>query len=39
MIDATRLGFEPFLGWPVLWAVIAIAALAFFSIIAGFTHL
>ena len=25
MIDATRLGFEPFLGWPVVWAVVALA--------------
>ncbi|KCZ53065.1 hypothetical protein [Hyphomonas pacifica] len=28
MIDATRLGFDPFLGWPVLWIVVALAALA-----------
>ena len=28
MIDATRLGFDPFLGWPVLWLVAGLAALA-----------
>lgn len=26
MIDATRIGFDPFLGWPLLWVVVAIAA-------------
>ena len=31
MIDATRLGFEPFLGWPILWAIVAIAALAWIA--------
>ncbi|HCN91744.1 MAG TPA: hypothetical protein DIT86_00845, partial [Hyphomonas sp.] len=31
MIDATRLGFEPFLGWPILWAVVALAALAWLT--------
>ena len=31
MIDATRLGFEPFLGWPILWAVVALAALAWLA--------
>ncbi|KDA04447.1 hypothetical protein [Hyphomonas oceanitis] len=28
MIDATRLNFEPFLGWPVFWLVVAVAVLA-----------
>ena len=28
MIDVTRLGFEPLLGWPLLWVVAGIAALA-----------
>ncbi|MDX1292131.1 MAG: hypothetical protein R3265_04905 [Hyphomonas sp.] len=31
MIDATRLGFEPFLGWPVLWAVVALTVLAWLA--------
>ena len=31
MIDATRLGFGPFLGWPVLWVVVAITALAWLA--------
>ncbi len=31
MIDAARLSFEPFAGWPVLWLVIAAAALAWLA--------
>lgn len=27
MTEAVRIGFEPFLGWPALWAVAALAAL------------
>ncbi|HAE26127.1 MAG TPA: hypothetical protein DCG58_03115, partial [Hyphomonas adhaerens] len=31
MIEAVRIGFDPFLGWPVLWAVVAVAALAWLA--------
>jgi hypothetical protein len=31
MIDATRLAFDPFLGWPALWLVVAVAALAWIA--------
>lgn len=31
MIDATRIGFDPFLGWPALWIVVGIAALAWLA--------
>ena len=34
MIDVTRLGFEPLLGWPILWLVAGIAALAWLAYIA-----
>ncbi|MFH1516434.1 MAG: hypothetical protein ABIH17_01005, partial [Pseudomonadota bacterium] len=34
MIEATRLGFDPFLGWPVLWLVVAVAALAWLAYVA-----
>ena len=34
MIDVTRLGFEPLLGWPVLWLVAGIAALAWLAYLA-----
>lgn len=34
MIDATRLGFEPLLGWPVLWIVAAIAGIAWLAYLA-----
>ena len=33
MIDATRLAFAPFLGWPVLWMVAAATALAWLAYI------
>ncbi len=33
MIDATRLGFDPFLGWPALWLVAALAGLAWLAYI------
>lgn len=31
MIDVTRLGFEPLLGWTTLWIVVGVAALAWFA--------
>ena len=31
MIDATRIGFDPFLGWPALWIVVGVAALAWLA--------
>ncbi|MEQ9435289.1 hypothetical protein [Hyphomonas sp.] len=31
MIEATRIRFDPFLGWPVLWLVVAVAALAWLA--------
>lgn len=31
MIDATRLGFDPFPGWPLLWLVVALAGLAWIA--------
>lgn len=34
MIDATRIGFDPFLGWPVLWLVAGLAGLAWIAYIA-----
>ena len=33
MTEAIRIGFDPFLGWPVLWAVAAVAALAWLAYI------
>lgn len=33
MIEAVRIGFDPFLGWPVLWAVSGIAVLAWLAYI------
>ena len=31
MMDVTRLGFDPFLGWPALWALVAVCALAWLT--------
>ncbi len=31
MIEAVRIGFDPFLGWPVLWAVAGVAVLAWLA--------
>jgi hypothetical protein len=33
MIEAVRIGFDPFPGWPLLWAVAAVAALAWLAYI------
>lgn len=33
MIEAVRIGFEPFLGWPALWALAALAVLAWVAYI------
>ncbi|MEZ5985119.1 MAG: hypothetical protein R3B94_04120 [Hyphomonas sp.] len=33
MTEAIRIGFDPFLGWPVLWAVAAVAVLAWLAYI------
>ena len=33
MMDVTRLGFDPFLGWPVLWALVAVCGLAWLGYI------
>ncbi|MBD3770734.1 MAG: hypothetical protein IE925_11350 [Rhodobacterales bacterium] len=33
MTEAIRIGFDPFLGWPVLWAVAAVTALAWLAYI------
>ncbi len=31
MIEATRISFDPFLGWPLLWAVIALCVIAWLA--------
>lgn len=33
MIDATRIGFDPFLGWPILWIIVGIAIIAWIAYI------
>ncbi|MEZ5999350.1 glutamine amidotransferase [Hyphomonas sp.] len=33
MIEAVRIGFDPFLGWPALWAVACVAVLAWLAYI------
>lgn len=33
MIEAMRIGFDPFLGWPFLWLVVGVAAIAWLAYI------